>query len=59
MQVICSEYLNLDQCNSKFDAAAWGDLKAVMASNDPNMAKSHKYKTVVPIIIKMMKEAKK
>lgn len=59
MQVVCNEYINLDQCNSKYDPASWGQLKAIADSHDVSALKSHKYKTVIPVIIKMMKEAKR
>jgi len=59
IQIVCNEYGSLEQCDSKYDAAAWGQLKAIMASSDVSAMRNHKYKTVIPIIIKMMKETRR
>lgn len=57
MQIVCNEYGSMSACTSKYPA--WGELQAIQDSTDVSSLMSHKYKTVIPIIIKMMKEAKR
>ena len=57
--MVCKEYSSLEKCDAKYDPATWGDLKAIMASEDAGMTGQHQYKTIVPIIVKMLKEARK
>lgn len=59
IELVCKEYSDTDRCAAKYDPATWAELKAIMDSEDPAMADKHKYKTVVPLIVKMLKEARK
>ncbi|UXI14490.1 putative ATP-dependent RNA helicase DDX46-like [Sarcoptes scabiei] len=56
IDLICKEFTNLDRCDAKFDPAVWTELKGIMASEDPVNVDRHKYKTLVPIIMKMIKD---
>lgn len=60
INLVCNELNSVAKCDAKFDPTAWSELKELANSNDPAvLASRHKYKTVVPIIIKMLKEARR
>lgn len=52
--MVCGDMNSVDRCNAKFDPAAWGELKAIASSD---AVPKHTFKTALPIIIKMLKEA--
>lgn len=57
VNMICADYINLDQCKSKY--GKWGELESVLNSNDVKSLRQHHFKTVIPLIIKMMRQARK
>lgn len=60
INLVCNDLNSVAKCDAKFDPATWTELKSLANSNDPAvLARRHHYKTVVPIIIKMLKEARR
>ncbi|KAH7644187.1 hypothetical protein HUG17_6549 [Dermatophagoides farinae] len=55
MELMCKELSDIGKCDAKYDQTTWTELKAIMDSNEP--IGEHQYKTLIPIIIKMLKEA--
>ncbi|OTF79923.1 hypothetical protein BLA29_002529 [Euroglyphus maynei] len=55
LELMCKELSDINQCEAKFDAKSLSELKTIIESNEP--IGPLKYKTLIPIIVKMLKEA--
>lgn len=56
-QTVCAQFNSIRACDSNYDSKIWSQFKSIMASNDPLIIKAHRYKSVIPPVIKMFSGA--